>query len=243
MRMNTKSGKRGRISHRSSTSPEDSSSLISGIIPSLFAADHACIADAVVKLSARGVEHFHFDIMDGQFVPLIGLSPGLLESLVRRSPDRHFHVHLMTEEPNSLLKQVMPGATSITIHIEADRYPEATLRQIRDLGALAGIAINPATPPQLLTYLTNLVDIVLIMTATPGHEKQEFFPAILDKVREVRTLFPSHTLMIDGKVGADNIVALQKAGANSFVCGRALFSANPEEAYMQLTDLVSELLP
>ena len=209
------------------------------ILPSLFAADHGRLDEAVRGVLDAGIQHFHIDIMDGRFVPSIGLSIKLISDLKASCPQAQFHVHLMTSEPEALILPLADaGADSITFHIEASAHAEHLLRQIKAVGILAGIALNPGTSPDALKYLRHTLDIVLIMTINPGQHKQIFIPEMLGKISEVRQLLPQTLIVADGQISAETIPSTAAAGADFIVVGRAAFEDDPRHTLPYLRRLL-----
>lgn len=209
------------------------------IVPSLYAADHSRLHDAVQAAWSVGIQHFHLDIMDGVFVPSIGLSIQLIADLRAAFPSAFFHAHLMTATPQALVGQaVEAGASSITFHIEATPHAENILRDIRAAGVIAGIALNPATTPAALSYLKHVVEKVLIMTVNPGYERQAFIPQMLHKVRQVRQLLPDAIISVDGQISADTLPVVARTGADFVVVGRSAFAGDPRQTLPVLCSLL-----
>ncbi|MGE5508604.1 MAG: ribulose-phosphate 3-epimerase, partial [Chitinophagales bacterium] len=155
------------------------------ISPSLMCADLSRLEEVVVRLDRAGADSFHFDVMDGHFVPNFGLSPDLIRAL-RPLTRKPFTVHLMVEEPEPFLAEfAAAGATTITVCYEACRNPHPLLEAVRRLGVRSGLALSPATPPLVLEYLLPVVDEVLVMTVDPGFAGQPFLSPVLPKVGEV----------------------------------------------------------
>ena len=200
------------------------------IAPSILAADFAKLGAEVDDALAAGADAIHFDAMDNHYVPNLSVGPLVLTSLRRHGVAAPMDVHLMARPVDRLLGDFLAaGADSLTIHAEATDQPERHLARIRDGGAKAGLALNPATPVEPLEPLLEAVDLVLIMSVEPGFGGQRFMSASLDKLRAARRLINASgrdiRLQVDGGVNADNIAAAAAAGADVFVAGSSIFGA------------------
>lgn len=199
------------------------------LAPSLLSADFAALLADIKKVEEAGVEYLHIDVMDGCFVPNITVGPPVIESLRPRSC-LCFDVHLMIEDPDRYVERfIAAGADIVTVHVEACRHLHRTLAHIRGKGALAGVALNPATPPAAVEYVLHLVDLVLVMTVNPGFGGQEFIPAVLPKVRRIKDMLVEHgldaELQVDGGVNPAVAADVIAAGATVLVAGKAVFGA------------------
>jgi len=197
------------------------------IAPSILSADFGRLAEEVQAVEAAGADVIHVDVMDGHFVPNITIGP-LIVSAVRKATKLPIDVHLMIENADQYVNQFMDaGADWVSIHVENGYHLDRTLNVIRERGAKAGIALNPATHISNIYPLLNLVDFVLIMTVNPGFGGQEFIPYCKDKIATLRNLidkqFPNVFIEIDGGVKADNISELSNLGTDVFVAGSAVF--------------------
>lgn len=194
------------------------------ISPSLLACDFGHLAREVAAVEAAGAHLVHLDVMDGHFVPNLSFGLPIVEA-VRRVTDLPLDVHLMITEPARYVEQFrQAGADLITIHAEAVDDPVPLLRRIRDLGALAGISINPPTPVTVLERCAGECDLVLIMSVMPGFGGQSFQAEVLDKFRWLRSRFgPDVLLSVDGGLNGETIVPCAAAGADLFVIGTGLF--------------------
>ncbi|MFQ3565856.1 MAG: ribulose-phosphate 3-epimerase [Aggregatilineales bacterium] len=209
------------------------------IVPSLFAADHSRLQDAVRAAWEGGARHFHVDIMDGVFVPSIGLSIQLIADLNKAVPAGAYHAHMMTVEPQKLVEAVIAaGAISVTVHIEAVPQPEDLLRKIQASGALAGLALNPGTSPQSLASLGLAPNIVQVMTVNAGHPGQTFIADVLPKIRRVREIVPDAIIAVDGQVSAATLPQVVASGAEFIVCGRGVFDGDPCQTLADLYRLL-----
>lgn len=201
------------------------------VAPSVLSADFARLGEEVATLG--GADLVHVDVMDGHFVPNLTLGPGIVGAL-RRATSLPLDVHLMIEAPEQYLEQfAAAGAAYLTVHAEACTHLHRTLQQIHDLGVKAGVALNPATPPEVLRYVLDQVDLVLVMTVNPGFGGQRFLEGLLPKVSEVADLCHSRPygplLEIDGGVTPAIAPRLVEAGAQILVAGSAVFGA-PDRA-------------
>lgn len=200
------------------------------IAPSILSADFARLGEQVALVEGAGAGLIHVDVMDGHFVPNITMGP-LVVSALRRVTQLPLDVHLMITDPDRYLDVfAKAGATTISVHVEAAPDLRRTLERIRELGARAGVAINPATPIDVLAPVVDLVDHVIVMSVNPGFAGQSFIAGSLDKVRAVRALVgPSVDVEVDGGVDLSNAAAIAQAGASILVAGASVF-AQPDPA-------------
>lgn len=194
------------------------------IAPSMLKCDFGDLAEEIQRLEEAGAETLHLDVMDGHFVPNLSYGPMVIER-VRERTELVLDAHLMIEHPGRWLDEYLKaGCDWITIHIEADPQPVPLLRKIREAGRLAGISLNPETPVSALESCVGECDVVLVMSVHPGFGGQKFIPGSTDKVKEVRGLFGSDTLIsIDGGIGPATIAQVSAAGAEVFVAGSSIF--------------------
>jgi ribulose-phosphate 3-epimerase len=197
------------------------------IAPSILSADFAALGDDIARVESAGADLLHVDVMDGRFVPNITIGP-VVVAAIRKRTRLPLDVHLMIVEPERYLADfARAGADALTVHAEACPHLARTLAQIRELGARAGVALNPATPPDVLEYVLDDLDLVLVMSVNPGFGGQKFIPAAYAKVREVRTMLGSRPVdvSVDGGVKLEHAGPLATQGASVLVAGSAIFEA------------------
>lgn len=197
------------------------------IAPSLLAADMGDLRRAVAQVEVAGADYLHLDVMDGAFVPNISYGPAVIKAL-RPNSQLFFDVHLMVEEPGRFLSDyAAAGADLLTVHFEACRHLHRVVQQIKALGLKAGVALNPATPPEVLQDILPELDLVLIMSVNPGFGGQSFIPAALGKIARtaamLRQIGSQADLEVDGGIYAANADPVLQAGANVLVSGTGVF--------------------
>ena len=203
------------------------------IAPSILSADHARLGEQVEAAIDAGARRIHVDIMDGHFVPNLTFGPGTVAALAPlvHAASGVMECHLMVEEPDRHLAGfARAGADVITVHAEASRQLHRTIENIRALGSGAGVALNPATPPEAAEEILTEVALVLVMTVDPGFGGQELIPSTLDKVRRIAELLASRGLTstdveVDGGIHEQTIAMAVEAGATIAVAGSAVFDA------------------
>jgi ribulose-phosphate 3-epimerase len=201
------------------------------IAPSILSSDFGRLAEEIQTVEAGGADWIHVDVMDGHFVPNITIGPVVVEG-ARRATRLPLDVHLMIEDPDRYLEAfVDAGADVLTVHAEACRHLHRTLQRIRQLGAKAGVALNPGTPLSAVEEIASGLDLLLVMSVNPGFGGQAFIPASVDKVARARDLLDAAgstaDIEVDGGVDATNAAVLVDAGATVLVAGSAVYG-HPE---------------
>lgn len=209
------------------------------VAPSILSADFARLGSQVQEVMDAGARVIHVDIMDGHFVPPITIGPAVAGSIADQVHEAGgaIDVHLMIAEPERHIEEfARAGADSITFHEEATPHANRTLHAIRELGCLAGIAINPGTPVEAVAELRDLADIVLCMSVNPGWGGQSFIPTSPGKVERLVPLVGGAKIEVDGGIDAATAGPIAAAGASLFVAGSAVFGApDPAQAYKDIT--------
>ncbi len=208
------------------------------VAPSILSADFSRLGSQVDEVLEAGARVIHVDVMDGHFVPPITIGPLVAGAIADEvhAAGAAIDVHLMIEQPERQIEAfAAAGADSITFHAEATAHANRTLAAIRELGCLAGIAINPGTPAEALAELRDLADVVLCMTVNPGWGGQAFIPGSPDKVARLAPLVGGAKIEVDGGIDASTAGSVAQAGASLFVAGSAVFGADdPAAAYAEI---------
>ena len=199
------------------------------IAPSVLPADFSRLGEEVAALEAAGVDLVQWDVMDGQFVPNLTFGPDVIRA-ARAHTSVPFEAHLMVHTPDVMAADyVAAGCSRLIVHAEACSHLHRTLGNIRDLGAEAAVALNPATPASAVEHVLDLVHLVLVMTVNPGFGGQAYITTMERKIREVRAMIDDRglgeqiDLEVDGGIGPDTIAGAAAAGANVLVAGSALY--------------------
>ena len=200
------------------------------IAPSILSANFANLVSDVRIIEEAGADMIHIDVMDGHFVPNITIGAPVVKSL-RKVTDVTFDVHLMIENPEQYVKDfVKAGANIITVHAEASKHIHRLLQMIRNEGIKAGLALNPATPINVIEHVLDDLDMILIMSVNPGFGGQKFIPSIYNKISSLKEYLQSMDITIpiqvDGGIGLDNIKQVCECGAEIIVSGSAIFNSD-----------------
>ena len=208
------------------------------VAPSILSADFAKLGAQIEEVMNAGARVIHFDVMDGHFVPPITIGPLVAASIADQvhAAGGVVDVHLMIEQPERHIEAfAKAGADSLTFHEEATPHAHRTLAAIRELGCLAGIALNPGTPVEAVAELSKLADIALCMTVNPGWGGQSFINGSPGKVSRLAPLVGGAAIEVDGGIDASTAGSVAEAGASLFVAGSAVFgAADPAAAYSEI---------
>lgn len=211
------------------------------ISPSILSADFAHLEEDIRKAEAGNPDYFHLDIMDGHFVPNISYGP-IMAKTMKRITDKPLDAHLMITNPDKYIPDFIDAGVEIIYpQIEATYDIYRTVQLIVDLGATAGITLNPGTPVDQVIPLLDLIDYIMIMSVCPGFGGQEFIGSSIPRIRELRKILDDHKpevkIAVDGGVGVSNIGELHAAGAEFFIAGSAIFKAKEiDRAIIQLRE-------
>ncbi len=201
------------------------------IAPSILSADFARLGEEVDQVVEAGADWVHFDVMDNHYVPNLTIGPMVCQALRNHGVSAPIDVHLMVEPVDRLIPDfAQAGASVISFHPEATRHVDRSLALIREQGCQAGLVFNPATPLDILEWVIDKVDLVLIMSVNPGFGGQKFIPSALEKLRQARAIIDKSgrdiRLEVDGGVKPDNAAEIREAGADILVAGSAIFGAD-----------------
>jgi ribulose-phosphate 3-epimerase len=204
------------------------------IAPSILSADFARLGEEVRAVLDAGADSIHFDVMDNHYVPNLTIGPMVCEALRKHGITAPIDVHLMVKPVDRIVGDfAAAGATWISFHPEASEHVDRTIELIREHGCHPGLVLNPATPLNVLDYVLDKIDLVLLMSVNPGFGGQKFIPSALGKLQRTRAMIRASgreiRLEIDGGVKVDNIGAIAAAGADTFVAGSAIFGSKDYE--------------
>lgn len=216
------------------------------VAPSLLSADFSDLGSAVDEVLDAGTRVIHFDVMDGSFVPPITIGPLVLGSIADRVHEAGgvVDVHLMVDSPEDQFAQFAEaGADSITFHIEATSHAHRSLDAIRELGCLAGIALNPGTPVEAIEAVAGHADLVLVMSVNPGWGGQSYIEGSEDRIGAIRQIAPNVLIEVDGGIGTATAGRVAEAGATLLVAGSAVFGAeDPAAACAAILDAAEDAI-
>ncbi len=203
------------------------------IAPSILSADFARLGEEVRAIDEAGADWIHVDVMDGHYVPNITIGAGVVKAL-RPHTKRPMDVHLMIAPCDAFLEDfVAAGADMITVHAEAGPHLDRSLQAIRQLGVKAGVSLNPSKPENVLDYVMDRLDLILVMSVNPGFGGQSFIESQLEKISRIRSMIGDRNidLSVDGGVTKDNAAQVAAAGANVLVAGSAVFADGNADNY------------
>ncbi|MGM0425763.1 MAG: ribulose-phosphate 3-epimerase [Thermodesulfobacteriota bacterium] len=208
------------------------------IAPSILSADFTRLGDEIAAVENGGADYIHVDVMDGHFVPNITIGAMIVKA-ARRATQLPLDVHLMVSDPDLFIDAfVDAGASILTVHAEAVTHLHRTIQRIRNRGIRAGAALNPATDLNVLTYVLEDLDLVLLMTVNPGFEGQRFIPAVVPKIKALRKRITEQNLNteieVDGGISEKNIKTVSAAGADVFVAGSAIYYSEDYKTTIRL---------
>lgn len=216
-----------------------------GLVPSILSADFTRLGEQVREAEAAGAQRIQIDVMDGHFVPNITMGPLVVEA-VRRCTSLPLEAHLMITNPQEYIETfAQAGADVIIVHQEVCPHLHRVLKQIKDAGKQAGVALNPSTPVFMLRDMLGFLDLVLIMTINPGFGGQDFIPATLPKISEMRGMIEERgvhiDIEVDGGIHEQTAPRVVKAGANLLVAGSAVY--NKKESVAQAMERLRRAIP
>jgi ribulose-phosphate 3-epimerase len=219
--------------------------MVIRIAPSILSADFSKLGEEVALLDKGGADYIHIDVMDGHYVPNLTIGPLVIKA-IRKITRIPFDVHLMIDNPMDFVDEfILAGADSITLHAEVLPHLHRSIAYLKEKGIKAAVALNPSTPLNVLEYVLRDLDMVLLMTVNPGFGGQKFIPAMLDKIRDLKSMMEKQQIhadiQVDGGISLGNIDEVVKAGANCIVAGSSVFSVpDPADMIRQMREAAKE---